>query len=325
MTSIVTLGAKPQVRERVSRVELEQALKTQARLWVDIDGFTKADAPILLDTFSFHHLSVEDCLDDIHYPKVEQFPNYVFVILHTVEVTKKHVPTSEVDFFLTPKVLVTVHQRSSRVLEEVRRHIAEGALATAQVPDRLFHIMSSRYIDEYFPLLDSLDREIDQIEDTIFKEQSDTTGGAADTINRFLSAKKRITLLRRLLSPQRDVFSRLSRSEFSLVSPQTVVYFRDVYDRLFRITEILDSFRDVLSSTLEAHLSVVSNRLNEVMKVLTIVTVILLPLTVVTGIYGMNFQHMPELRAAWGYPCALGLMVVIVASLVWYFKRRRWL
>ncbi len=325
MMHIVTLGAKWQVTERASRADLERALKQKQPLWVDISSFTSADAPILLDVFGFHHLSVEDCLDNVHYPKIEQFPEYLFVILHAVESGEKRLPTSEVDFFVAPKTLVTVHQRPSRVLDEVRRHMAEGAHLNSLSPERLFAELASRYVDEYFPLLDGLDREIDQIEDVIFRRSGDFTSGTTETVNRFLTAKKRITVLRRLLTPQRDVFSRLMRSEFSLVSLQTVVYFRDVYDRLFRITEMLDSFRDVLSSTLEAHLSVVSNRLNEVMKVLTIVTVILLPLTVVTGIYGMNFRYMPEIGKPWGYPWALGLMVVIVVGLVSYFRRKRWL
>jgi len=219
-----------------------------------------------------------------------------------------------------------VHQKSSRVLEIAQQHLLSGAMQGIESASMLFQVLASRYVDEYFPMLDELDNAIDAMEDSVFKWNR--RGGEMEStklINQFLISKKKITTLRRLLTPQRDIFSRLSRNEFSQISAGASVYFRDIYDRLFRITEMLDSFRDVLSSTLEAHLSVVSNRLNEIMKVLTIVTVIILPLTVVTGIYGMNFRYLPEIYFHWGYPWALSLMVVIVIAMGWYFKRRRWL
>ncbi|MDP3986106.1 MAG: magnesium/cobalt transporter CorA [Candidatus Veblenbacteria bacterium] len=325
MVTLCVVGAKPRCSVPSSLGEVAALLKRAEPVWVDFDSPTPEEAKLLSEVFKFHRLSIEDCFDHVHYPKIEQFPNYLFVILHVLEVSNKRRLTTEVDFFLTPKFLVTVHQKSSVVLEAVRKHLVDGALTGYESPDMLFQAISSRYVDEYLPVLDELDDQIDHVEDAVFKSNQ---GGAVEStalINQFLISKKKITTLRRLLTPQRDVFSRLSRNEFSQVSPAVVVYFRDIYDRLFRITELLDSFRDVLSSTLEAHLSVVSNRLNEVMKVLTIVTVILLPLTVITGVYGMNFRYMPELARHWGYPWALGLMVVVAGGLVLYFKRRRWL
>ena len=325
MVTVCTLGDKPRCTSRPSAAELAKLLKWPGCVWVDFTAPSPEETKLLTEVFKFHRLSVEDCFDEVHYPKIEQFNHYLFVILHTLEAAAKRRPTTEVDFFLADKRLVTVHQKSSAVLEVARQHLLAGAMQGVISPDMFFQTLASRYVDEYFPLLDELDNEIDVMEEAVFKSNKGSEINSSALINQFLISKKKITTLRRLLTPQRDLFSRLSRNEFSQVSPAAAIYFRDIYDRLFRITEILDSFRDVLSSTLEAHLSVVSNKLNEIMKVLTIVTVILLPLTVITGIYGMNFRYLPEVYHPWGYPWALLLMVVVALSMVWYFRRRRWL
>ncbi len=326
MINVCTLTSKPCCLIDPTESNLLALLK-KSIVWLDLEIKDKKEAKILTRIFNFHHLSVADCLDDVHYPKIEQFTDYLFVILHTTEsfkgVTYK---TSEVDFFIQTKSLVTVHRGPANTLAVVRKHLLEGALPPTTIkPDLLFQIIASRYIDEYFPILERLDKEIDTIEDSVLKGKTSTSQGTVGLTADILQVKKSITGLKRLLTPQRDIFIQLSRNEFSQISSATAVYFRDIYDRLFRITEMLDSFRDILSSTLEAYLSVVSNKLNEVMKVLTVVTVILLPLTLITGIYGMNFHYMPELYSIWGYPSTLLLMVVVAGVLICYFKRRNWL
>ncbi|MFA4936697.1 MAG: magnesium/cobalt transporter CorA [Patescibacteria group bacterium] len=325
MINVCILSSQLRCLTNPQESELVSLLKKEI-VWVDLEIKEKKDAKILTSIFNFHQLSVADCLDDVHYPKIEQFADYLFVILHTVEslkgVTYK---TSEVDFFIQPKCLITVHRGSADTLATIRKHFLMGGLPAAVKPDLLFHVIASKYVDEYFPVLEMLDTEIDTIEDSVFKGKIPTTHGAVGLTGSILQVKKSITGLKRLLTPQRDIFNQLSRNEFIQISKTTAVYFRDIYDRLFRITEMLDSFRDILSSTLEAYLSVVSNKLNEVMKVLTVVTVILLPLTLIAGIYGMNFRYMPELYSVWGYPSALLLMVLVTLSLIWYFKRRHWL
>jgi magnesium transporter len=328
--TLLILGEQTRTIESASREDIQKAIDGPDPFWLDLAGFTKEQAPILLEQFHFHHLSVEDCLDTIHYPKIEQYPEYLFVVLHAVENHGKQQLTTEVDSFITSKALVTVHQGGCRVVNEFRRSLLNGRAKARLTSDLLFHAMTSKFMDEYFPLLDLLNQEIERIQDTIFyrpkRQKSDEkVSGSGETVRQFLGVKKRITKLRRLLTAQRDVFNRLTRDEFPLISPQAVIYFRDVYDRLFGITEMLDSYRDVLASTLEAHLSVVSNRLNEVMKLLTVVTVIFMPLMLITGIYGMNFEIMPELHNPWGYPIALFSMGLLTAGLIWYFKRRRWL
>lgn len=323
MVTLVTLSAKPRVISNPAAAELAKYLRSSTG-WLDFFDPTEAEVKLLRDTLGFHHLSIEDCFDSTHSAKIEQFPNYVFITLNTLLSGKREV-TTEVNFFVTPNSLVTVHSSSAPVLDTLRQHLLEGAIGLPITPDVLFQAMAGRFVDEYFPVFDALDREIDSIESMIFRREAAPAGTNTVITTKFLAIKKRLTTLRRLLVPQRDIFSRLARNEFPQIAPSTAVYFRDVYDRLFRLTEILDSVRDVLSSTLEAHLSEVSNRLNEIMKVLTIATVVLLPLSLIASIYGMNFRFMPELYQVWGYPGALGLMVVVASILIWYFKRRRWL
>jgi magnesium transporter len=227
------------------------------------------------------------------------------------------------------KVLGTVRLHSCRPMESIRKKLLEGGVQ-ARTPYMLFHAIASHFMDEYFPLLDTLNQQIEEIEDRIFQkpregQKKPIKSSNGETLAKFLSTKKRISRLRRTLTPQRDVFGRLARDEFPFISKQAMVYFRDIYDQLMRTTEIIDGFRDMLSSMLEAHLSLASNRLNEVMKLFTVVTVIFLPLMFITGVYGMNFKFMPELEKPWGYPTTLGAMALLIVGLIWYFKRRRWL
>lgn len=306
--------------------ELRELLTKAPQAWIDFSEPTTAEVGWLKSVFKFHQLSIDDCTDDLHYPKLEKFPHYLFVILHALDVPQGHdFRTTEVNFFISTKNLVTFHKRTLVTMTTVAQHLASKAFSLPLRSDALFQLLAGRLADEYFPLLDTLDEEIDAIEDSVFRAPERRSQSATAITSRFLTTKKRLSNLKRMLAPQREVFSRLTHGEFPEISAEATMYLRDVYDRLFRITELLDSFRDVLSSTLEAYLSVVSNRLNEVMKVLTIVTVILLPLSLIAGIYGMNFHFMPELYAPWGYPSALALMVIVAAGLVLYFRHRHWL
>lgn len=326
MITICKLSNKPACIVNPAEVELQKYLVGGA-CWVDVTINKPEDVRVLANVFNFHQLSIDDCLDNIHYPKVEQFPDYLFIILHTVEVAPAagKFSTKEADFFLTNKHLVTVHRGESKRLLDIKERLIKEAFPTSLRPDLFFQLIASKYTDDYFPVLEALDKEIDGVEDLVLKGQTPSQGDSNTLTSRILHTKKRISMLKRLLTPQRDVFSQLARDPVEQIAKSTMVYFRDIYDRLFHITEMLDSYRDVLSSTLEAYLSVVSNRLNEVMKVLTIVTVILLPMSLIAGIYGMNFRFMPELYQPWGYPAVLGLMIAVALSLVGYFKRRGWL
>jgi len=173
-------------------------------------------------------------------------------------------------------------------------------------------------VDEHLPLIDKMEEEIDQLEDRVLARPE------PQTLSRILDLKHAIMSLRRIISPQREVMNRLSRDDFRLIDRQSRIYFRDIYDHLVRIQDMTESLRDIIGGDLDIYLNSTSLRLNEVMKALTIVSTIFLPLSFVAGVYGMNFHYMPELSKTWGYPMAWGIFVLIVVGMVTFFKKRKW-
>jgi magnesium transporter len=173
-------------------------------------------------------------------------------------------------------------------------------------------------IEHYFPVLESLEEEIDAIEDELLGDCG------PETLDRVLATKRRVQEIKRTLAPHREIFTRVGRDPFPMIAPQSVVFYRDLYDSTVRLSEAADSYRDLLTNLFDAYLSVVSQRINEVMKVLTVIATILLPLTFIVGVYGMNFDHMPELHWRYGYYVVWGVMVAIAAGLLWGFRRRGW-
>ena len=185
--------------------------------------------------------------------------------------------------------------------------------------DFLLYEILDGTVDYYFPVLDDFDAVVDELE----HDMSGTP--TKETLNRIFSLKRDGMYLRRVTSPQREIVNRLSRDHFEVINKQTAIYFRDVYDHLVRIEGLAESYKDLTTGLLEAYLSVVSNRLNEIVKLLTVFTVVMMPLTVITGIYGMNFEHIPELKSPYGYYGVLGLMVVVVGVMLGFFRRKKWI
>jgi magnesium transporter len=185
--------------------------------------------------------------------------------------------------------------------------------------DYLLYEILDHLIEHYFPVLEGIEEDIEGVEERIFAADD------ADTLDAILRLKRRVLEIKRALTPHRDLFGRIARNEFEEITPQTVVFYRDLYDSTYRLAEVADSYRDVLSGTLDAHISMISHRLNEVMKVLTIISTILLPLTFIAGVYGMNFDYMPELHWRYGYFYVWGVMLAVAAGLLLFFRRRRWI
>jgi magnesium transporter len=185
--------------------------------------------------------------------------------------------------------------------------------------DYLLYEILDHLIEHYFPVLERIEGDIEAVEERIF------TADDEDTLDAILGLKRRVMEIKRALTPHRELFGRIARNEFEEITPQTVVFYRDLYDSTYRLAEVADSYRDVLSATLDAHISMISHRLNEVMKVLTIFATILLPLTFITGVYGMNFDYIPGLHWRYGYLLVWGIMLSVTAGLLFYFRRRRWI
>jgi magnesium transporter len=273
--------------------------------------------------FHFHELAVEDAMAAVHYPKVETYDGYLYLILHGIDfqASQHRLATHDYDFFLSSNYLVTVHDSSSRSVPEVYASCLRSDRVFAEGPTSIVHRIIDTMVDHYRPEVDKLEDKLDEIEESIF-----ANADARDTTRRILELKRDVASLRRVILPQRDVVGRLARREFPHISEEMSYRFRDVHDHVLLVSDEATMFHDRVTSLLEAHLSNVSNRLNEVMKVLTIIATMFMPLGVLTGMYGMNVPlvHFPGGEAI-QFWWILGIMVANCGLMLWYFRRRRWL
>jgi magnesium transporter len=291
-------------------------------VWVDLESPSIPESLILSDTFKFHPLSVEDAMSAVQYPKAEAYDGYLYIILHGIAFQKDAhcFDTQDVDFFLGPNYLVTVHSGDCPSIVELREHCTRNAKIFADGPVALFHRIVDAMVDHYRPEMDKLEDRLDELENSIF-ETADPA-----LVRQILTEKRQVAGLRRIITPQRDVVSRLARRDFVDISTEMSFRFRDVYDHLVRVADDSLIFQDRITGMLDAHLSNVSNRLNSVMKVLTVVATIFMPPTLLAGIYGMNvpLPHFPGSDAAQFWWLA-GLCVVMIVAMLGAFRSRRWI
>ena len=302
---------------------------TNLFLWVDLESPTPKEAKYVLeDVFHFHPLSIEDCTMASPSPKVEEytpreedrFAPYLFMVIHAVDYSRKDgvFATNELDFFLGKNFLVTYHHGPMRSVAVTEDCAVKATINIARAPDRVAHMLLASVVESYKPALDELSLEIGELEQQAL--QHPTT----QTLNKILTVKKEVLHLRQIMGPQREVLGRFARGEFKLIRGHLVPYYRDVYDSLFHISELAQGYADTLTGILQVYLNMSSNRTGEVVKLLTLITVITTPLMMVGTWYGMNFKHMPELDWHYGYPAALGLTLLSTAGTFWYFKKKHW-
>jgi magnesium transporter len=253
-------------------------------VWVDLNKPTPEEAKILSDVFHFHELAIEDALAEIHQPKVESYGSYLYLILHGIDFkAREHTfRTHEVDFFLGEQYLVSFHNGQSRSIAHIGEVCNRNDRVLAEGPAALLHRIVDAIVDNYRPEVEKLADRLDDLEREVFKRPRSTL------VRRILDFKRDIASLRRVVLPQRDAVGRLARREFPQISEGLSYRFRDVHDHLVRLADEAMYFQDRISSLLDAHLSTVSNQLNTIVKVLTIISTIFMPLTVLTGLYGMN-------------------------------------
>ena len=304
--------------------QLPELLKEETTvIWVDMPEPTEADDRILLEVFHFHPLTVEDCRENRHYPKIEEFPNYLYFIVHgvTADTSPDRFNTIELDGFLGPNYVITYHHETFRSITNVKKQLSTSPVTCQRGSAFLMHQILDQIVDYYSPVLDDFDDRIDQLEENIFSLRQPNNAILED----IMELKRSVLRLRRISAKQMDIFYRMSRGEVHLI-PQTMLpFYRDIYDHLIRVTDLAENYRDLLSGALEAYLSVVSNRMNEIMKVLTIFSAIMLPLTFIAGLYGMNFDNLPELHWAYSYFVVLGLMLIVAVGMLYGFWRRGWI
>jgi magnesium transporter len=303
---------------------------TNLFLWVDLEKPTAAETTGALENvFHFHPLSIQDCVAPSPVPKVEeynpqendQFAPYLFIVIHAVDYNQKDdvFRTSELNFFLGKNFLVTYHDVPLKSTESTVDRCQKKALNVGRGPDRLAHTILDAIVENYKPALDELALEIANLE----SDALETTG--PEILAKIIALKKEVFNLRRIIGPQRAVLARFAHGEFKLIRPHLVPYFRDIYDGIFQIEEMAHSYTDSLTAVLQVYLTMSSNRTGEVVKLLTIITVITTPLMMIGTWYGMNFKNMPELDARHGYAVAASTMLISTAATFYYFKRKKWL
>lgn len=292
-------------------------------IWVDMEKPSLEDDQVLLDVFHFHPLTVEDSRGTRHHPKIEEFPDYIYFIVHGVlaDTSSERFNTIELDGFIGRNYIVTYHHDKFRSIDGVKQRVRSTPLPCQRGASYLLYLILDQIVDFYLPVMEDFDEAITELEDDIFSMK--IKGNAV--LEDILLLKRNVLRLRRISSKQQEILLRMSRGEFALIDKNLLPFYRDIYDHLVRITDLSESYRDLLSGTMDAYLSVVSNRMNEIMKVLTIFSAIMLPLTFIAGVYGMNFDNMPELHSRYGYFTVVAIMVIVAIAMLIYFKRKGWI
>lgn len=288
-------------------------------LWLDVVDPTPADISHLGQEFGFHPLALEDATKPHQRPKIETYPGYLFIVFYVLEMREGTPCPVEMSLFVGSNYLVTVHRGTLPVIAETAELWSqnEHELGHRGIALLVYSLLDA-IVDGYFPVIDGISERIEDLEEAIF------TRFRIESQEAIFRLKKDLLAARRVLAPERDVMNVLVRRDSPIFGEETIVYFQDVYDHILRVTDAVDTYRDLLSSALDSYLSIASNRLNQIMKTLTAWSIILMSVTLVASIYGMNFDRMPELHWRFGYPYAIGLMLLIGIALYAFFRRKDW-
>jgi magnesium transporter len=294
----------------------------EVRLWVDISGaMDDASQSLARDIFHFHPLAIEDCFEERERPKLETYDSYLYCITHGIRMTSgadRH-EVVELDAFLGQRYLVTYHAKESRSVAAMIDTVARTGEPLRRGPAGLLQAILDRQVDGIEPLLDDFGDQLEELEDDVLRKPR------AEELSRLVAVRQNIIRMRRWLGLQRDLVLRLARQEFALVPPADALLFRDTHDHLAHFTEFLETYRELANSIQDAYLSMVNNRLSEIMRFLTLFSAVLMPLSLITGIYGMNFAHIPGLQTRFGFPLTLLGMAATAGLVLLFFRRKGWL
>ncbi len=290
--------------------------------WVDLEGGQIEEIKNLGQIFDFHPLTVEDCINVMQRPKVDIFDNYLFVVVKTpnLQFEKGEMRSLELDMFIGVNYVITVHPAPIKSIQTTISRVEEGAaIIMGKGSDYLAHTIIDLSVDNYLSLLEKVDEDVERIEDEVFEEPDQ------ELLNEISQVRRDLLYLQRVIGPQRETIGRLSWGEVPFIKESQKIYFRDVQDHLARINDLIANYREIIGGARDMYLTVISNKMNEIMKTLTIIATIFIPLTFIAGVYGMNFAHMPELDWSWGYYGVLGIMGGIIGGMIYYFKRKNWI
>ncbi len=321
MTAFNYSGARCDERT-VMRPDELQPSSDESVTWVDIGGVHKLE---LLEAFgkqfSLHPLLLEDIANTDQRPKLDDYDTYLFLVMKVLSLTdRQDILVEQVSFVLGRNVVLSFQENGIDVFKPVRDRLRSGKGRMRQNgADYLLYALVDAIVDQYFLVLESLGEKIESLQEKVMADPK------PDTLKEIHALKRQLLFLRRAVWPLREATNGLSRSDCPFLHEPTKVFLRDVYDHVVQIIDTIETLREMVSASLDIYLSSVSYRLNTVMRVLTVITTIFMPLSFIASIYGMNFEHMPELQWEWGYPAVLGAMGLIAAGMLMAFRQRRWL
>ena len=320
MRTLLTTSGKAETTD-LAAVDRCFAEAHKEGFWLDIESPDVDDFRLLKETFKAHPLSIEDIQHQNQRPKIDEYPEYNFVVIFQADWKGDDVSFLEHHLLVGPYYLVTVHDEPAPALKELQDRIHKSPALTKGQPAFLTYLVIDAMVDATFPVLERVDETVDKMEDEIIQK------AAPDSLDRIYHLKHSVTELRRYLGAQRDVFQRLITHGIHLQQQDMTLYYRDVYDHIVRQYETVDSLRDLLSSAMDVYLSTVSNRLNQTTKALTVIASLFLPLSFLTGFYGMNFSYLTQVLETpyWAFAVGVGTMLVSIAIQLYFFRRRGWI
>lgn len=328
MEIIVYRKGSKTVEEGFTKSDLPNLLSDKSNLvWVDFLGETEEQMmqakDVLLNVFKFHHLTVEDCLETRNQPKVEAFSDYLYFIVHGVknETNSANFVTKELDAYLGENYIVTFHTERFRSIKKVKQQVRSTPFACQRGAAYLLHQILDLLVDLYMPVVDDFDDAINDLEDRVFKMKK----GNTTILEEIMDLRRSVARLKRISARQLDVLYRISHGEFPQIPENVLPFFRDVHDHLLRISDLSENYRDLVAGLFDIHFSVVANRTNDVMKVMTIFSSIMLPLSLIAGIYGMNTKLFNDEQNPHNFWYIIGSMLVVSLLLTIYFWRKGWI
>ena len=312
-----------QEKEAIGIEECFHFKDTPTTTWINIDGVHNVELIEKIGAkYDLHPLILEDILNTEQRPKFEDYEKYLFIVFKMLRYNeyKQKIESEQVSVVLGQNFVISFQARVGDVFEQIRDRIrsAKGRIRKMG-PDYLAYSLIDAIVDGYFTILEKLGEKIELLEEQLVAEPTEKT------LQQIHRLKREMIVLRKSVWPLREVIGSLQRTESKLISDVTSIYLRDVYDHTIQVIDTIESFRDMVTGMVDIYLSSISNRMNAVMKVLTIIATIFIPLTFIAGVYGMNFKYMPELQWRWGYPVILLVMVLVAAVMLLYFRRKKWL
>jgi magnesium transporter len=338
--ALIHVGEKKSERTRITLLDYDEQRVLEKELpvvdecllfkekesvtWINVTGLHQVELlERLNDCFGLHPLVLEDILNTDQRPKMEDFGDYLYIVLRMLDLDQKNenaVVSEQISLILGKNFVLTFQEKEGDLFDPLRGRIRNGKGRLRKMgPDYLVHALLDAIVDQYFVVLEKLGERIELLEEEL------VTRPIPATLQALHKLKREMIFLRKSVWPLREVIGTLERGESPLIQASTNLYLRDIYDHTIQVIDNVETFRDMLSGMLDIYLSSISNRMNEIMKVLTIISTIFIPLTFIVGLYGMNFKFMPELEWHWGYPAVLLLMLGVTVFMLFYFRRKKWL